>query len=176
MSPEEMKTAAAQVEKLFKEDAVKIMGIEGEKHFKKSFVDEGFTDEKLEKWQKLKPATIAKKRGNNQKVLTEEGHLADAVDWEADYNGQAVTFKNDRPYAQVHNEGGKITRRARTELFKRNRDERKKFAKGTTPGQGFTFKETSYNMPKRQFMGPSKVLEKKIVDKITKVLDKIFKQ
>lgn len=32
------------------------------------------------------------------------------------------------------------------------------------------------NMPQRQFMGPSKALEKKIIEKIDREIDKIFKR
>lgn len=179
MSPEEMKIAAAQVEKLMKVDAYTIIGVEGAKHFKQSFQDEGFTDETLEKWAPLKPATIRRKQrkdGNSPKILTDEGHLKDAVKWRADTSQGGVVFTNSRPYAQIHNEGGKVVKGARSEIFKRNRDDKKRFAPGTTSGKGFSFKESSVQMPKRQFMGPSRALEKKIVNKISKQLDKIFKQ
>jgi phage gpG-like protein len=180
MSPEELRAAADQIEKLFKEDAPRIIGIEGKKHFQESFVNEGFTDEKLEKWKALQPATIArkkKKNGDVTKILTDQGHLAQAIDWNADFNDQSVTFSNDRPYAQIHNEGGTVTQGGRSELFQRNRDEKtKKFTKGTTAGRGFSFVARSFSMPKRQFMGPSKTLEKKIVDKITARLEKIIKR
>ncbi|WP_170982906.1 phage virion morphogenesis protein [Dyadobacter frigoris] len=172
-----MKTAAAAVKKLMEDDAYTIIGVEGEKHFKKSFRDEGFTDESLEKWTPLKPASEERKRKKNGSVppiLTDKGHLSDAVDWHKG-NG-SVVFTNDRPYAEIHNEGGEIRQGARSETFQRNRGEKNKFAKGTTPGKGFAFKEKTIEMPQRQFMGPSKVLEEKIISKIEKQLDKIFKQ
>jgi len=175
MSPNEMREVAAQVENLMKDDAIRIMGIEGTKHFKKSFQDEGFTDETLQKWEDLKPSTIKNKtraNGSTPGILTNQGHLGDAVDWNADYNG--VTFKNDRPYAQVHNEGGTVSKGARSETFVRNRGTNNRFAPGTTAGKGFSFKESSFQMPKRQFMGPSKKLEEKIVEKITKRLDRLM--
>ena len=74
------------------------------------------------------------------------------------------------PYARVHNEGGTITRAARSETFVRNRLSRGKnkgaFKRGTTPGQGFTFKESSFNMPQRQFMGHSAILNKRIITRL----------
>jgi phage gpG-like protein len=180
MSPNEMKEAADQVKQLFEKDAIRIIGIEGKKHFQDSFTNEGFTDEKLEKWKPLSRATIArktKKDGGIAKILHQEGHLEQAIDWSADYGQRGVVFKNDRPYAQVHNEGGTVTQGARSELFTRNRDEKtKKFTSGTNAGRGFSFKERSFSMPKRQFMGPSRVLEKKIVEKITARLEKILKR
>lgn len=75
------------------------------------------------------------------------------------------------PYAQVHNEGGTISRAARSETFTRNRAKAGKrkgqFRKGTSDGQGFSFKAYSYNMPQRQFMGRSESLSRKIKDDIT---------
>lgn len=63
------------------------------------------------------------------------------------------------PYAKVHNEGGLIPRKPRSETFQRNRfssgKQKGKFKGGTTSGQGFTFKESSFTMPKRQFIGHS---------------------
>ena len=177
MSPKDAKTAADQVKKLLEVDAVKILGIEGVKHFKKSFVNEGFTDEKLEKWPELKPSTVkrkTKKNGSLAKILHQEGHLADAVDWDGDFNKGAVTFKNHRPYAEIHNEGGDINQGERSELFTRNRDDKNRFAKGTTSGKGLSFKARTIEMPQRQFMGESKVLEENVVGIIEKQLDKIF--
>lgn len=144
MSPDEMKNAANAVKKLLTVDAVKITGIEAKKHFQEGFQPDkqGFTDERLEKWAPLKPATIkrkARKNGSVPPILTDKGHLRDSIEWAGDYDKQQVTMSSDRPYAEVHNEGG-----------------------------------GPKNMPKRQFMGPSKALENKIVDKIERQLDKIF--
>jgi hypothetical protein len=66
------------------------------------------------------------------------------------------------PYARVHNEGETINRPARSETFVRNRytkgPKSKYFGgqgaykKGTTPGQGLSFKAYSYQMPARPFL------------------------
>jgi phage gpG-like protein len=75
------------------------------------------------------------------------------------------------PYAQVHNEGGLITRRPRSETFQRKRytsgKNKGRFKGGTTSGKGFTFKVTSYNMTKRQFMGHSPNLNQEIIKRLT---------
>ena len=61
------------------------------------------------------------------------------------------------PYARIHNEGGVIVKYARSETFNRNRFKsgktQGKYKKGTTKGQGFTFKEHTIVMPQRQYMG-----------------------
>lgn len=80
------------------------------------------------------------------------------------------------PYAKVHNEGEIINRAARTETFVRNRYKtgaKSKyfggmgaFKRGTTLGQGMSFKAYSYRMPQRQFMGHSAALNKRIILRI----------
>lgn len=144
MSPKDAKQIASEVNRFFTRDAVTIVGIEAKKHFKEGFQKDkqGFTDEKLEKWQELKPATVKRKtkNGSTPPILTDKGHLSDSIDWNADYNTKEVTMGSDLPYAQVHNEGG-----------------------------------GSKNMPQRQFMGPSKKLEEKIITKFEAELDKIFR-
>lgn len=80
------------------------------------------------------------------------------------------------PYARVHNEGGEINRAARTENFVRNRYTTGKkakyfggmgaFKKGTTAGRGLTFKAYKYTMPRRQFMGNSRQLNGRIIQRI----------
>jgi len=79
------------------------------------------------------------------------------------------------PYAQAHNEGSLITRSARSEAFVRNRvksgTRKGQFKRGTKSGQGMSFKEFSYNMPKRQFMGRSSLLNEKIKQRIQGALN-----
>jgi phage gpG-like protein len=74
------------------------------------------------------------------------------------------------PYAKVHNEGGMIERASRSETFRRNRytsgKKNGKFRGGTTSGQGFTFKDFSFNMPKRQFMGISATVTNAIIKRL----------
>ena len=78
------------------------------------------------------------KNKSNDKVLTETAHLAGSIDFNIDYNQLQVQIAaKGVEYAQVHNEGGKAGR-----------------------GKGF-------QMPKRQFMGPSAQLN----DRIRKALD-----
>ncbi len=80
------------------------------------------------------------------------------------------------PYAKIHNEGGKIERSARSETFVRNRYVRGAkskyfggmgaFKKGTTPGNGLSFKAYTITMPKRQFMGHTPELNRRIISNI----------
>ncbi len=129
-------------------------------YFDKSFTDKGFTDQVFSPW-----APVREKNGKTkERPLVKSGRLRRSL---RTIPGEVYT---DVEYAAVHNDGGTITRGARSELFVRSRlssGKRKgKFKKGTTAGRGFTFKEHSYKMPQRQFMGPSATLEKEIEDLI----------
>jgi len=69
----------------------------------------------------------------------------------------SVTIGDDVPYMAVHNNGGEISKAARSETFVRNRfargPKKGKFKKGTTEGQGLSFKAHTFNMPQRKFIG-----------------------
>lgn len=90
----------------------------------------------------------------------------------------SVIVGSDVPYARVHNDGGTINQKARSETFVRNRYARGKkkgfFKKGTTPGQGFSFKASSYNMPQRRFLGVNVQLYKEIRTIIKTEFEKEF--
>jgi len=114
---------------------------------------DNFRDESYfgEKWKPRKD------RKNTRKLLVKTGALQRSPRIVRSQPG-LVVVGSDVPYAAVHNNGGTIDRTARSETFVRNRFKRgtKKglFRKGTTLGQGFTFKAYSYSMPQRQFLGP----------------------
>jgi phage gpG-like protein len=90
----------------FQRDAKRIIRIEGIRHFKKSFQDEGFTDAVLEKWPDITPARKKEKRRGNGSlppILTDTGDLGNSITGEE--TSQGVTFSSDKVYAQRHNEG-----------------------------------------------------------------------
>lgn len=151
------------VKKLFSGDLQRIIAIEGKNHFEQSWDNQGFTDSSLAKWDRRKsPQKKFRKDGKALKSYkkwsskdkgrailvshrsdTKGGHLKDSI--RSEIRGTKVIFSTDKPYARVHNEGGKSGR-----------------------GSGFT-------MPPRRFMGNSQQLNDKIIDKITREFDKIFK-
>ncbi|MGA0556545.1 phage virion morphogenesis protein [Larkinella sp. VNQ87] len=138
MSPEDFKQAAKQAQAFIQNDVPRIVQVEGKKHFKQSFHNEGFTDVTLEKWPDISEKAKDRKRRKNGSlppILTDTGNLGDSID--ADIQPGQVVFGSDVPYAKRHNEG----------------------TNGT---------------PKRQFMGPSKALDQKIIAKIERELKKIF--
>lgn len=93
-----------EAEKYFRESVPVIIGVEAVNHFKESFQNEGFTDGSLVKWASRKSKRLA--GTNSQKVLSVSGELGDSIDYRIE--GNTVAIYSDKPYAQVHNEGGII--------------------------------------------------------------------
>ncbi|MDR3350718.1 MAG: phage virion morphogenesis protein [Prevotellaceae bacterium] len=119
------------------------VGSEAVRHYKKSFLDEGFTDRNLKKWKNVKRRLNPrdpKAAAASLPILTGSGELADSIKW-ARGSGRTVVISSDKVYAQVHNEGLRAGR-----------------------GKGF-------QMPKRQFIGKSAELTKKINAKVAKQIN-----
>lgn len=116
------------------------------KHFTKSFDLEGFNDSPVKKWKPLK-----RKRSQpytNNKILTKTGKLKNSLRGRS-YAGSRVWWVDiysNVEYANVHNEGLRSGR-----------------------GRGF-------KMPKRQFMGNSRLLDKKIQTRINNRINNAFKK
>lgn len=83
-------------------DVPLVIGIESVNHFKKNFENEGFDNQK---WASRKTKRAGSTDG--QKILTKSGDLAESIDYRVESN--TVVIYSDLPYAQIHNEGGKIT-------------------------------------------------------------------
>lgn len=116
------------------------------KHFTKSFDLEGFNDVPVKKWKPLKRQRPEPYRSN--KILTKTGALKSSLRAKS-YVGQRVWWiemYSNVPYANVHNEGLRSGR-----------------------GRGF-------KMPKRQFMGDSKMLDKNIQTRINNRINNAFKK
>lgn len=169
---DEVEETLAELVRFLDVSVPKIIGVDAVNFYKKSFVDQGFTDKRLEKWQEVKRrvpdspwygfkyrstaknpnkaskdgaitnyAPVATKR----EILSgETQELMNSIRWQK--KGFGVTITAGVPYAQIHNEGGKM------KVF------------GKTPAE----------MPKRQFMGPSKVLEDQLKYKILKRINEIL--
>jgi phage gpG-like protein len=134
---------------------------------------------RTESFDGVKWAPRKKKDVRTRALLVKTGRLKRSVRI-ARTSNNSVTVTSNVPYAEIHNQGGSITLNARSELFKRNRNtkgnNKGKFTKGTTAGKGATYKQGSIKIPKRQFMGMSKNLQKQIGQSIDKSFDIIFKQ
>jgi phage gpG-like protein len=86
----------------FEHDAKDVIGVESVKLFKQNFQEEGFNGQK---WAARKTKRFG--GTNSQKVLTKSGELSESITYKID--GDAVIIYSDKPYAEIHNEGGEIT-------------------------------------------------------------------
>lgn len=156
---------------------VTVMGVESNKHFVKSFRNQGFTDTTLEKWKPRK--RTERSRSGSRAILVKSGNLRRSVRWRK-YGKNAVINYSNLPYAKVHNEGGVINKQSRIAILSFNRDgffaktRTKKQRAGITYQQKTTISAHSIRMPKRQFVGYSKVMNGIIVKKINKIIKRVY--
>lgn len=113
-----------------------------------NFRKEEFQDKPSSKWKaRKKDPEKGKKRKERRALLVQSGEMKNSIDTEV--RGMDIAIGIDDPdiavYAKVHNEGQKAGR-----------------------GKGFI-------MPKRQFMGPSEVLDERIEKLVDKKIAKILK-
>lgn len=163
-----------------------IIGVEAVNHFKKSFDDQGFTDKSLVKWEDVQrrssqstwygfsygstspvPDNHPKRKGAKKawkqkksgasthfsptatqtKILhSQQNSLKESIKWKPIKGGALVTASG--AYAKLLNEGGEMK----------------------------VFGRSGHNMPKRQFMGSSQVLNQKIASMIKQDIINILNQ
>lgn len=159
--------------KQYLQDDVKdVIGTEAVKQFKKNFEQEGFVDKNVSKWAGRK----TKRSGstNSQKVLSKSGELAESIDYRKE--GEGVVVYTDKPYAEIHNEGGEITVTPQMKKYfwamhRQAKDGGDLDMADQYKGMALAKKIT---MPKRQFIGESEVLTENITNKIVRDLTKIL--
>ncbi len=150
-----------ELEEFFEHDALDIIEVEGINQIEETFDNEGFTDTSLVKWEKRK--TVDK----NKKDITK---------YRTNRRGKK---------GRLNRYGSKIKGRPVLTGFKTGGDKlRYSFRASKIKGgiQFHTDKEYAQvhnegldGMPKRQFIGKSANLDKKIKKKFDQQLDKIFK-
>lgn len=134
------------------EQFVTVMEVEAKNHFVNSFRNQGFTDESLKKWQPRKGEIIggiAKLRSSekgSRAILIKSGDLRRSIKVFS-RTKDSVTLGSDLPYAKIHNEGG----------------------------LGRAFGRHKFLMPKRQFIGYSGQLNRKLIEKLKLRINKVFR-
>ena len=129
-------------------DEIMDMGLVAEKHFDKSFDDEGFTDKTLQKWVPLSRRRLREK-GDGKKILTDRGELRASK--KLSYGGDTGTILASIIYGGG---GGSVASSARNNH-------------GFINGEG-------HKVPKRQFIGQSYVLNLKLLKMLDERIKKIF--
>jgi phage gpG-like protein len=159
--------------------------------FKASFVNQGFTDKSLVKWDSRIPGTPNNKGraiGTNRGILKRSLRIKKAT-----IDGAIVGADDGIPYAEIQNYGGKIPitpqmRRYFWAMYYANgagkvlgkSGKETKAAKIANDTATFYFnlaitKEQFITIPARQFIGDSATLERDIYSYVTQELDKFFK-
>lgn len=154
----------------FAVDVPVVIGVEAVKHFKKNFETEGVPD--VDKWASRK--TLRAGGTNSQKVLSKSGELSESIDYKLE--GDTVIIYSDKPYAQIHNEGGEITvtpqmRKYFWAMYYTAREGKETQLMEQWKAMALAKK---IKVEKRQFIGESPVLIQNITDKIVRDLTKIL--
>lgn len=183
-------------------EMVDTMGIYAINHFKQSFVDGGFTDEGFEPWKRRKSGRDRKKgKSENasggtvslkvgRQVLTKTGRLRRSL-VSKKLGRYQIRISSNVPYAKIHNEGAR-TGSVNVKPGVRFRHRGDTITEGTGQFSIKTRKETKrtiklkakehvsgysrrLRMPKRQFVGYSERLNRKIITKLDSKIRAIFK-
>lgn len=154
--PEKMK----QVTDFIKGDDIKdIIGVEATNHYKEAFRNEGFTDEVLNPWKDVvrrdpkskwyghsgQTGKFSKARTTTKTLTGETRELQNAISYKKMDKGVRIT--NDKPYASVHNYGGRAK----------------------------IYGKKEFQMPQRRFIGKSAVMVTNIKNKIKSEFIRILK-
>lgn len=157
---EDIKRQARELKEFMDNDVLDIIKVEGLNHFEESFDNEGFTDSSLKKWDARKTTD---KRGR------------DITRYRTNKVGKKGALNN---YGRKNEGRAILTGHATGGNKLRNSLKAQKISDGvefsTDKDYAQVHNEGEGNMPKRQFMGESKQLDKKIINKIDKSLDNIF--
>ncbi len=140
--------------------------------FKERFRENAWLDTSKEKWEPRKRKTKSK-RG----TLIKSGRLKRSIRV-TKTTSDSVTIGTDAPYAQIHNEGGKIDQTVNVsshnvKVHSRKRKGRTEFVKAHTVKAHS--RKVSFIMPKRQFMGKSTVLNKQIEEMLINEIENCLK-
>lgn len=149
------------------EDLVQKAGKDYMEHFQSSFDNEGFTDEKLVKWDGRSRKDRNKKKRN---LLVKTGRLRRSL--KKKVRGSKVLIYTASPYAEIHNEGGTIKTTAKVRAHKRRN---KRGRKKTVVQVKAHTRSMNTKIPKRQFMGESSKVNKGLEEQMEKEFKRIFK-
>lgn len=135
--------------------------------YKDSWNREGYIDKRFSRW---KPRQ--RTEGKPRRTLVKTGRLRRSIRYRTLSN--TITIYSDVPYAQVHNEGGKVIARQRV------RQHTRRTRRGSTTVRAH-HRNVNFTMPQRQFMDIpgqpiSALLEKRLVALTARAIDQVFRK
>jgi phage gpG-like protein len=120
----------------------------------------GFTDDSITGWPKRKRET---RLSRGKPILVDTGHLRRSIGV-LSKTWSAITIGTQGiPYAQIHNEGGQISIKGRSSIMSFSARGRLVRARKAKYQQKVAIRASKGKMPKREFLGDSKILNKKII-------------
>lgn len=134
---------------------------------KERFVQKNWADRNRETW-------APRKRSARGSILVRSARLKRSIRKIAQGN-YYVYIGTDVPYAQIHNEGGNINKTVNVKAFTRRTSPRRtRNSRGSGSSQNVKAHTRRMNirMPKRQFLGESALLNRRIERFLSKELDK----
>ncbi len=171
----QLQAKVAKLKAALMNTAPKRIAADAQRHFMESFRNQGFTDSGLVKWRPLRKPRTAKDKVLQGRILKGKGLLANSIRVvKADWNGIVVSAGGSHvPYARIHNEGGwirrQVTRRAHTRRAHPAKSKGKQVMRKEANVRRHQARMNLY-MPKRQFMGDSHVLRRKMRETILKTI------
>jgi phage gpG-like protein len=174
------KKSALEFFKQLKEDIPKIekkilntiIKVEANNHFAENFRTQSWEENKghRTKWEKRKKDKTTPTEANKLPfLLTKNGDLK-RLATNGEVEGNSVVFRVNLPYAKIHNEGG-------TETF--TQDVKTHTRTHYKSGKPYTIeahtRTITRTMPKRQYIGDSPALDKRITTKIDELIKKRMK-
>ncbi|PCH69406.1 MAG: hypothetical protein COC06_07625 [Bacteroidales bacterium] len=142
----------------------KMAGVVAVNFFKNRFRTQDWIDNTSHPWEGRK-----RKSSTKRGILVNSGRLKRSIRiTRSTYN--SIWIGTDVPYAQIHNEGGRVKGTARVSAHNRKAfTRRRKGRKETVQAHAVKAhaRKVNFIMPRRQFMGTSAVLDKKIERTLT---------
>ena len=143
---------------------------------KERFNAQNWVDNRTEPW---KPRKFNKgsKRRRARKILVDKARLLRSVR-KVSVTKDSAIIGTDVPYAKIHNDGGKYRGNVTVKEHTRKRGRRSsrtgRYQTGKIKVSSHT-RKMRWNMPRRQFIGPSAVLDKRIERMMTADINKVLK-
>lgn len=138
---------------------------------KENFKRQGWLDNGLQRWAPRKKR--GSRRTDNRAILVKSGRLRRSIR-ATSVTDEQIIIGTDVPYAQVHNEGGtgEVTQNIGAHTRKEHTRSGRKVQATTVRAHT---RKRKLNIPKRQFMGPSQALNKRVERLIKKEFDTVLK-
>lgn len=137
-----------------------LAAIEAVNFSKERFVAKNWLDRSANRWQ-------PRKKESRGSLMAKTGRLKRSVR-KLKTTRNSVTIGTDVPYAQIHNEGGHIRSVVEVQAHSRVRKGRAERVKAHT-------RQMNIRMPKRQFIGESAILLRRIERMLDKQIKEILK-